>query len=103
MRELARSAKWLGQARVRGRLYGLGSHPGMRLHAAAGEWVVGEVYRLRDPERTLTTLDRYEGPRFARVTATAICESGERLRCWVYQYVGLAEESQRIVLGDWRN
>jgi gamma-glutamylcyclotransferase (GGCT)/AIG2-like uncharacterized protein YtfP len=100
-RTLARSAKWLGLARVRGRLYGLGPHPGMRLHAGSGEWVVGEVYRLHDAERMLLALDRYEGPRFARVVTTAVGASGGRLRCWVYRYVGTVEEAQRIVSGDW--
>jgi len=100
-RELARSAKWLGLARVRGRLYGLGRYPGMRLRAGSGEWVVGEVYKLRDVERTLMALDRYEGPQFARVVTTAVRESGRRLRCWVYQYVGTVEEAQRIVSGNW--
>jgi gamma-glutamylcyclotransferase (GGCT)/AIG2-like uncharacterized protein YtfP len=100
-RELARSAKWLGLARVRGRLYGLGRYPGIRLPAGPGEWVVGEVYRLRNAERTLRTLDRYEGPRFARVVTTAVGESGKRLRCWVYRYVGTVEEARRIVSGDW--
>ena len=88
-------------ARVRGRLYGFGRYPGMRLEAGRGEWVVGEIYQLRDVERVLTILDRYEGVRFARIITTSVDESGRRQRCWVYQYVGPVEERQRILSGDW--
>lgn len=36
---------FVGRARVRGRLYGMGSYPGLVLDSSAG-WVEGEVYRI---------------------------------------------------------
>lgn len=76
-------------------------YPGVRLRQEADEWVVGDVFQVRDP-LTLVTLDEYEGStEYRRVLTAAVLENGERVRCWVYEFIGRVTEERRIVSGDW--
>ena len=88
---LARSAEFLGIARVRGRLCRLRHYPGIRLQPIVNKWVSGEVFSLHDPSGLLRELDRYEGREFRRVKAPALFPNGSRLPCWIYEYVGPEE------------
>ena len=55
-------ARFLGPGTIRARLYDLGSYPGAKLADKSSEnFVKGELYRLRDPEAAIMTLDKYEG------------------------------------------
>jgi gamma-glutamylcyclotransferase (GGCT)/AIG2-like uncharacterized protein YtfP len=109
-RLLAESADCLGPAKVRGRLYRIGSYPGLIPSKSVDEWVLGEVFRMRNPAVSLAALDDYEGcgardtPPFPyeRVATHAALEDGQILLCWVYVYRGsqpLTEE-RRIRSGD---
>jgi gamma-glutamylcyclotransferase (GGCT)/AIG2-like uncharacterized protein YtfP len=98
-RRLAANATLLGEARVHGRLYDLGDYPGMLLSAAPDEWVVGELYELRDAA-LLTGLDAYEGDDFRRVSTTAMLGGGREVETCIYEYAGSPAESQRICSGD---
>jgi gamma-glutamylcyclotransferase (GGCT)/AIG2-like uncharacterized protein YtfP len=49
-------ARWVSQARVRGRLHDLGPYPGLVM--GGSEWVIGEIYRI-DPAIE-PALDRLE-------------------------------------------
>jgi gamma-glutamylcyclotransferase (GGCT)/AIG2-like uncharacterized protein YtfP len=100
-RLLAEHEILLGPARIQGRLYHLGRFPGLVLSDAAGEWVIGELYRFRDGSSTLAALDRYEGPDFTREAAAALLETGERLPAWVYVYNRPVPEQSRILSGDY--
>jgi gamma-glutamylcyclotransferase (GGCT)/AIG2-like uncharacterized protein YtfP len=62
-RILARDARFVGPATVRGALYDLGAYPGLVTGGDAARLVHGEVYAL-DPDSadaTLADLDAYEG------------------------------------------
>ena len=96
---LDRSARYLGTARVQGRLYDLGQYPGIRLADNPDQWVTGDLFRLRNAEAILAALDEYEGSEFARVPAIAALPSGERVPCWVYEYKPEVAEERRIVSG----
>jgi len=73
----------------------------MTLRSSEGEWVAGDLFRLRDPA-TLAALDEYEGANeYRRVLTTAVLEDGEATRCWVYEYIGPVKEERRIKSGDW--
>jgi gamma-glutamylcyclotransferase (GGCT)/AIG2-like uncharacterized protein YtfP len=105
-RLLAEEETLLGRARIRGKLYDIGRYPGLVLSSAPQELVIGEVYRLQDPDRTLATLDRYEGAEFTRVAATILLEAGEleageQLPAWVYVYNRPVAEGSRILSGDY--
>ena len=98
-RLLDRSARYLGTARVRGKLYKVRWYPGVRLRGGADDWVTGDLFRLRNPAM-LAALDRYEGSHeYRRVEATAVRSGGRRVRCWVYEYLGRVK--RRIASGDW--
>lgn len=56
----------MGTARMRGRLYDLGRHPGAVPSEAESEWVRGEAFLLKRAQTLLAALDRYEGSRYDR-------------------------------------
>jgi gamma-glutamylcyclotransferase (GGCT)/AIG2-like uncharacterized protein YtfP len=67
---LSRSADFIGEARCRGRLYLVKHYPGMVLSDAAEDIVIGELYRLKQPDALLREFDMYEacGEGFAEPT-----------------------------------
>ena len=101
-RRLAAEATPLGAARARGRLYHLGSYPGLVSGGCQDGWVRGEVLRLHRPEQTLAWLDRYEGGEYRRSARYVWLADGRRLQCWLYRYVAaLPRRGRRIASGDW--
>jgi gamma-glutamylcyclotransferase (GGCT)/AIG2-like uncharacterized protein YtfP len=63
--------------------------------------VTGDVFAELD-EETLAELDRYEGSHeYRRISAEAWLESGERVECWIYEYLGPVTEADRIPSGVW--
>jgi gamma-glutamylcyclotransferase (GGCT)/AIG2-like uncharacterized protein YtfP len=82
-------AELVGRATVPGSIYRVQHFPAFRPEPA-GE-VHGELYRLRDPETTLKTLDEYEGSEFERVIIDGM---------WIYQFSTQPPEDSRIVSGD---
>src|SRR5262249_8621857 len=111
-RFLSENAKYLGEARVPGRLYDLGAYPGMTpavtphptlspqrgegwVRGDEDEWVHGDLFELRDPEATLAELDRYEGcplpgepAPFERAIVGATRSGEEPIFAWIYWYRG---------------
>jgi gamma-glutamylcyclotransferase (GGCT)/AIG2-like uncharacterized protein YtfP len=106
---LTARGRLVGSASVPGRLYDLGTYPGMVEAAGEGECVRGEVYELQDPEATLATLDRYEGcgpedppPRlYERALAVVTRDDGEQLSAWLYLYRGPLTGARHIPSGDY--
>ncbi len=97
-RVLARGATYVGRARVRGQLLGLGRYPGL----VEGQGAVrGELYRLADPE-LLPVLDREEGYNFERRRSAVTLAKGRRARAWVYWYRGSRHRAVPIPDGDFR-
>jgi gamma-glutamylcyclotransferase (GGCT)/AIG2-like uncharacterized protein YtfP len=112
---LAADADFVGVARVAGLLYDFGWHPaGVEGDGAEDATIVGEVYRMRDPDALLARLDEYEGytpddptPTFDRVRVRARLEDagagvGEpEPLVWIYWYRGPVEGRARVTSGDW--
>ena len=94
-RLLSERGKFIGDARVSGRLYDLGAYPGARPAEQPNESILGEMFYLAEPGVVLTALDEYEGPEFARAVVTV-----GTLECWIYWYVGPAA-GRVIASGDW--
>jgi gamma-glutamylcyclotransferase (GGCT)/AIG2-like uncharacterized protein YtfP len=95
---LRSAADLVGPATVTGSIFRVGRYPGYRAEPAG--LVLGEVWRLRDPERTLAMLDEYEGARYRRVlTPTSI----PGVEAWIYAYTGEVELERRIESGDFLN
>ena len=106
---LAREAGLLGPARIQGRLYDLGSYPGLIVSSTPADNVFGEIFELRDPAQTLPWLDAYEGigspitpdDHYVRETHTVWIDA-EPATAWVYLYNGDLKLAQRISGGRWR-
>ncbi len=106
---LATHAHSRGPAKTRGRLYDLGSYPGMLPAREESEWVHGDLFELIDPSSVLQELDRYEGcseedpqPWFIqRETATVLTRDEQELTCWVYFYQRPISEKRLIESGDY--
>ena len=93
-RVLARSSTFVGDATVNGRLYNLGTYPGLVLSDDPGSRVRGEVYEFQ-PEleaQTLRILDEYEGcdandqtpHEYRRELVQLRFPNGETARAWAY-------------------
>ena len=108
-RWLSTVAVHVGHARTPGRLYDLGPYPGLTLPRRRGEWVLGEVYRLRAPKASLRVLDRYEAgasgrgePRYVRMLRTIEGVDGGISVAWLYVYRRSILQRTRIEHGDYR-
>ena len=93
-------AQFTGDARMRGRLYRLGSFPGAVPSSVDGEWIRGEVFIIDDPRWIVESLDDYEGSSFQRNKAEVKFDCGGTVDAWVYIYCG-ASKGPRIRSGDW--
>jgi gamma-glutamylcyclotransferase (GGCT)/AIG2-like uncharacterized protein YtfP len=105
-RRLAESARWVGAARVAGRLYNLGRFPGLKPARAATDWVQGDVYDLGESaERILVEMDAYENAEsppptpYERRLTTVVLADGGALTAWVYWYHGDVAEENWIATG----
>ncbi len=95
-RILARTARFVGEARVPGRLYDLGSYPGMTgmIIASDDRWVKGELFDIQPDSwsRTIQQLDEYEGctdqdpepHEYRRDLVKAQVSSGKTIDAWAY-------------------
>ena len=106
---LDRGAERLGPASIPGRLYLIHHYPGLVPGDHPGERVHGELFRLRDPLRSLRVLDAYEGllpptktwpDLFVRRVMAVRAEAGSTLEAWVYVYNFPVSGRPRIASGD---
>jgi len=107
---LARHADFVSRGRIPGVLYDVGCYPGAVKKSGTRAFVWGDVYRLRDPERVLQILDRYEGwdekkqPRsaeFKRSRVAVDLGAGKKVRAWIYLYNRSTEGLPQIRSGDY--
>ena len=106
---LAQESKFVGHARIQGRLIHLGEYPGVVPSGDPARWVHGEVYALDNPSETLSRLDDYEGcgphdpepHEFERVEKDVVLESGASDKAWVYIFRGSTAKKREILSGDY--
>lgn len=90
---LANQMKWIGTAKVPGRLYDLGKYVGAIVENDLDSFVKGELLEIPDPS-VLKRLDEYEEYNPARVLSClfvrrqvrARVENGREVDAWIYVY-----------------
>jgi gamma-glutamylcyclotransferase (GGCT)/AIG2-like uncharacterized protein YtfP len=105
---LAQRADFVDDGFFQGRLYRIGTYPGVRTSQRAKDWVRGEIYQLHDAPETLAQLDAYENydparPRtseYIRVLRPIRCRSGGTLSSWLYLHQQVTARYPRIPSGD---
>ncbi len=103
---LSKGCDDLGKAYFSGKLYDLGSFPGVVPSNNPNDRVKGEVYRLHQPEGILARLDEYEGavgadPLYRRELVDVILENGKAIKAWIYIFNRDVRDFQRIESGDY--
>ena len=99
-------AEFVSSGTVNGRLYRIDWYPGLVLDDA-GDEIHGEVYSV-DAE-LLAALDIFEGlsageiegSEYRRVAATVMQRNSQPITAWVWEWLGLTDESRRLTDGDW--
>ncbi|HYC90099.1 MAG TPA: gamma-glutamylcyclotransferase family protein [Thermoanaerobaculia bacterium] len=108
---LARHGTFVGEATVRGRLFDLGSYPGMTLDGDRGV-VLGELYEITsDWPAFIARLDAYEGcaeddpepHQYRRELVTALRASGPPVDAWAYVLNVDPTGWPRIASGDYES
>jgi gamma-glutamylcyclotransferase (GGCT)/AIG2-like uncharacterized protein YtfP len=100
-RLLEKQAVGVGTGTFQGKLYDLGRYPGAVRSRGKNDRVLGEIYRLSEPQRALKILDAYEGRRFKRKRQTILQEDGKSLNAWIYLYAGSVKRRPLISSGDY--
>lgn len=103
---LARRAELIGPGRMRGRFFLVDYYPGLVESEDLGDIVVGEVWRLLEPD-ILRELDELEGctevpPLFTRASRAVTIDGGGALSAWVYVYARSTAGLRPIPSGDWQ-
>ena len=102
--------RFVGEATVRGRLFDLGSYPGMTIGEETG-LVTGELYEIVTGwDEEIARLDQYEGcsasdpepHEYRRAVVTAL-RNGEAIEAWAYVLNRDATGLRVIESGDWRS
>lgn len=110
-RRLQNATRFVATATIVGRLYDLGSYPGLTLSQDPAELVHGELVGLSDPSASFAWLDAYEGltpqtlttAEYRRIEAPVKPHRGRELVAWVYVYNGDGQKARRIADGRWRS
>lgn len=106
---LLRHAVLEGHGHLSGRLYDLGAYPAAVIDRTVSGVVVGEVYRMNEPDRLLPLLDRYEGctpdlpepHEYRREVHAVQLADGRRIEAWVYVWNRSTEGLRPIPGGDY--
>ena len=107
---LERHADFYDYGTMRGRLFDLGSYPGVVASIDASDRVRGELFLLRVPGRALAVLDEFEGipegradwaARYVRESLAINSRRHGRLRAWVYLYRFATAGLAAIPAGDY--
>ncbi|MFK7935702.1 MAG: gamma-glutamylcyclotransferase [Saprospiraceae bacterium] len=90
---LAQRAKFIGEGKVKGYLYDIGSYPGLVVDKQNGSLITGHVFELRHAEQVWKVLDDYEDYRpdeveksLYRRERALVMIAGKALDCQTYLY-----------------
>lgn len=106
-RHLARGAEFISDGYFHGRLYYVNRYPGAISSLILHEKVFGELYKMRNPNKSLALLDdyeecsdRYPEPReYVRKIQHIYLSDGRKMDAWVYLYNRPVDNLKQIVSG----
>ena len=106
---ISRFFEFAGDAKVKGRLYDMGSYPA-GVPTTENEFIIGELYRIKDPlefEWAIGQLDDYEGVavepdevQLYRRELTEVLVDNKPDQAWIYWYNGDVSGRTIIESGD---
>ena len=99
-------ADFIAAGTITGRMYKIDWYPGLELDPA-GDEIHGEVFSV--PLDLLAELDLFEGlsagetqgSEYRRVLAPVVRRDSQTQDAWVWEWLGMTEEHQRLTGGDW--
>ncbi len=108
-RRLAREARGLGPATMRGALYDLGDYPGFIPGDAPGPLTHGELFEIAAPALTFPWLDAYEGivsgapgpAEYERLILPVTRPADSERPAWVYVYRWDVSAARPVAPGRW--
>ncbi len=107
---LRSKSKFVAEGWISGRLYDLGSYPGLVYEAGSDDSVRGEIYQMERPELLLPVLDYYEmmdpaqpAENEYRRSLLPIRSQGQLRQCWTYVYQQSVTGLPAITSGDYRS
>lgn len=108
-RVLERFGDLVGRGKVHGILYHVGDYPAAVRKPGTRAFIRGDVYSLRDSDRALKILDRYEGlnekkpksAEFKRSRVVVDLGAGKKVRAWIYLYNRPTTGLPKIRSGDY--
>ena len=109
-KKLQRESDFLGKGFFWGKIFDLGEYPAAVLADMGEARVIGEIYCLHQPEKTLRWLDAYEGTGEGelapweyerKVVSVFLHKEGRWVDCWVYLYALAYDQLFSIPGGDY--
>lgn len=105
-----RDAVFIGAGKISGKLYQVSYYPALTLEGQNPTWVIGEIYRLDDPQQLLR-LDAYEecshppqpGQEYHRRRVQVAGDDGVIFTAWTYVYQLPTDHLSLIASGDFLN
>jgi len=109
-KEIERDLHYIGAGMINGLLYDLGKYPGA-VEGNQREKIIGDVYRMNNPDRVLEILDQYEGYSIASPNVSEFVRKESKVRlneekdiiAWIYWYNGGYRDKILIKNKDYLN
>ncbi len=105
---LKKENRYMGRGYLKGFLYDIGGYPGAVYDEKAGTTIAGELFMIKDIERTFQWLDHYEeacpeyDPNLEYQRILVPVKYGERIvKAWMYQYSKPTKGFQQIPSGNY--
>ncbi|WPV00955.1 gamma-glutamylcyclotransferase family protein [Mucilaginibacter sp. cycad4] len=105
---LNKHCKFIGDGKIRGRLYDIGEYPGAVIGSTEERYIYGSIFMMDDPEAILKVIDDYEGigklyhhPQEYIRQKVGIYTANDIINCWMYLYNLPVVAYHEVTTGDY--
>lgn len=109
-RVLRSNSKFVGEGWISGRLFDIGSYPGLIYDLQSSQQVRGEIYQMYKPQHLLPLLDQYEmidsnrpDENEYKRSLLPVMTAGQGVTCWTYIFQLSPSSFPEISSGDYRS